>query len=211
MKKIFHWKRCAIAAGCMALAAGFLSYGSADRTLPEQLRSVTYVSDAWVMNFWNSESDHLEEELAQIAEDGFNSIILAVPWREFQPDTAPIQYSDYAFAKLDRIMRAARDQGLWVSLRVGYTWDHCGGEVPQIRYRKLLGDEKTRSVWLDYAKELYEAVSGYENFYGGFLAWEDFWNYMEDAPGLFDSDRAGIDEARRIGFQQYLEEHYTLE
>lgn len=85
------------------------------------------------------------------------------------------------------------------------------GEVPQIRYRKLLGDEKTRSVWLDYAKELYEAVSGYENFYGGFLAWEDFWNYMEDAPGLFDSDRAGIDEARRIGFQQYLEEHYTLE
>ncbi len=195
----------------MALTAGFLSYGSVEDTPPKQLKSVTYVSDAWVMNFWNSESDHMEEELAQIAADGFNSIILAVPWREFQPDTDPVQYSDYAFDKLDRIMRAARDQGLWVSLRVGYTWDHCGGEVPQIRYRKLLGDEKTRAMWLDYAEKLYHAVSGYENFYGGFLAWEDFWNYMEDAPGLFPSERAGIDEARRIGFQRYLEEHYTLE
>ena len=211
MKKGFHWKRCVFAAGCMALAAGFLSYGSVEDTPPKQLKSVTYVSDAWVMNFWNSESDHMEEELAQIAADGFNSIILAVPWREFQPDTDPVQYSDYAFDKLDRIMRAARDQGLWVSLRVGYTWDHCGGEVPQIRYRKLLGDEKTRAMWLDYAEKLYHAVSGYENFYGGFLAWEDFWNYMEDAPGLFPSERAGIDEARRIGFQRYLEEHYTLE
>ena len=52
------------------------------------LRSATYYSDDWVINFWNSESVHMEEELARIAADGFNSIILAVPWREFQPETA---------------------------------------------------------------------------------------------------------------------------
>ena len=54
------------------------------------LRSATYYSDDWVINFWNSESVHMEEELARIAADGFNSIILAVPWREFQPETAPV-------------------------------------------------------------------------------------------------------------------------
>lgn len=212
MRKKHHYRGlCAFMAVWILLAAVFPSYGEAGDTPPKLLKSVTYVSDAWVMNFWNSESDHMEAELARIAQDGFNSIILAVPWREFQPETDPVKYSDYAFEKLDRIMRAAKNQGLWVSLRVGYTWDHCGGEVPQIRYRKLLGDERTRAGWLDYAKKLYESVSGYENFYGGFLAWEDFWNYMEDAPGLFAAERTGIDEARRIGFQKYLEEHYTLD
>lgn len=210
MRKQKHYRKlCISMILSMALSAA-CPVGEA-QAAPEQLRSVTYVSDAWVMNFWNAESEHMEDELAQIAADGFNSIILAVPWREFQPDTRPVRYNDYAFAKLDRIMRAAGEKGLWVTLRVGYTWDHCGGEVPQIRYRGLLGDQELRSAWLDYAGKLYQSVSGYENFYGGFITWEDFWNYMEDAPGMYASTREGIDEAMRIGFQDYLEEHYTLE
>lgn len=211
MRKKIHWKRRAIVTGCMLLAAAFLSYGAVEEEPPEMLRSVTYVSDAWVKNFWNTESDHMEEELAQIAEDGFNSIILAVPWREFQPDTGVVRYNGYAFDKLDRVMEAAGEQGLWVILRVGYTWDQYGNEASQIRYRKLLREEKTRSAWLDYVETLYESVSGYENFYGGFLTWEDFWNYVEDAPILFISEHAKTEEAKKIGFQKYLEEHYTLE
>ena len=68
-----------------------------------------------------------------------------------------------------------------------------------------------KAAWLDYAKTLYEAVSPYENFYGGFITWEDFWNYVEDAPGQFALTQSGIDEARRIGFQAYLESRYTIE
>jgi len=211
MKRKHQWKRYVITTICMMLSAAFLSYGASEGTRPEQLRTVTYVSDEWVINFWNSECSHLEEELAQIAADGFNSIILAVPWREFQPAISPIQYSDYTFDKLDRIMEAARNQGLWVILRVGYTWDYCPGESPQNRYSKLLGSETVRSAWLDYAGKLYQSVSGYENFYGGFITWEDFWNYVEDAPGQFASSKTGVDEAKRIGFQKYLEENYTLE
>ena len=58
---------------------------------------------------------------------------------------------------------------------------------------------------------VYQAVSAYDNFYGGFITWEDFWNYMEDAPGIFLTRKEGIAEAKRIGFQDYLEERYTLE
>ena len=61
------------------------------------LKSATYYSDDWVINFWNSESSHMDEELKQIREDGFNSIILVVPWREFQPSMAPEHYNDYAW------------------------------------------------------------------------------------------------------------------
>lgn len=179
-------------------------------TPPDYLKSVTYVSDAWVINFWNTESDHMEEELAQIAADGFNSIILVIPWREFQPGTNPISYNDYPFQKLDGVMRAAQQQGLWVELRVSYTWDYYGEEESLLRIRRLLGDAKLRQAWLDYVKKIYDTVSVYPNYYGGFITWEDFWNYMEDATG-FGTGKDSIEEARRIGLQDYLQKHYTLE
>lgn len=182
-----------------------------EAAVPGKLKSVTYVSDAWVINFWNTESDHMEEELAQIAADGFNSIVLAVPWREFQPETAPVSYNSYAFAKLDRVMQAAQAQGLGVRLRVGYTWDHYEREQPTMRFRRMMKDEKLRSAWLEYVGKLYQSVCGYDNFCGGFITWEDFWNYMEDAPGLYVGRTAGVKEAEQIGFQEYLKKHYTLE
>lgn len=195
----------------MLAAQVFPVWGAVPEAAPKQLKSVTYVSDAWVINFWNTESDHMEEELAQIASDGFNSIILAIPWREFQPEASPARYNSYAFDKLDRIMQAAQEQGLWVVLRVSYTWDYCGDDQPTLRFRQFLGDEDLRSAWLDYVEAVYQAVSAYDNFYGGFITWEDFWNYMEDAPGIFLTRKEGIAEAKRIGFQDYLEERYTLE
>ena len=123
------------------------------------LKSATYYSDDWVINFWNSESSHMDEELKQIREDGFNSIILVVPWREFQPSMAPEHYNDYAWEKFDRVMKAAKAQDLKVMLRVGYTWDYYSSENVLARYEKLLYDSETKKAWLHYAKRLYEKAS----------------------------------------------------
>ena len=102
------------------------------------LKSATYYSDDWVINFWNSESGNMDQELARIAQDGFNNIILVVPWREFQPGMTPCTYNQYAWDKLDRVMDAAAAQGLSVMLRVGYTWDYCGGGNVMDRYQGLM-------------------------------------------------------------------------
>ena len=127
----------------MALSSFFLATGfarAADHAGggAGYLKSATYYSDDWVVNFWNSESIHMEEELAQIAADGFNNIILAVPWREFQPGISPCTYNEYAWQKLDRVMEAAERAGLSVMLRVGYTWDYCGKESVLNRYQGLI-------------------------------------------------------------------------
>lgn len=205
------WKKriCAGAAACMMMAASFPVQVLAD-TRPEYLKAATYVSDAWVINFWNTESDHMDEELAQIADDGFNGIILVIPWREFQPSTNPVSYSSYAFEKLDRVMRMARSHGLWVEMRLSYTWDYAGDADAKGRFREMLGNGRLRRGWLDYMEKMYETVAVYPNFYGGFITWEDFWNYVEDAPAV-GTGQAGVEEAERIGFQDYLREYYTLD
>lgn len=201
---------------CLGLVAGlglatcFSSQAAVSAIPPSYLKSVTYVSDAWVINFWNTESDNMDAELKQIAADGFNSIILAIPWREFQPGTSPVSYNQYAFDKLDRVMRAAEDHGLWVELRVSYTWDYYEEEESRLRFREMIGDEKLERAWLEYVEKLYQTASGYPNFHGGFITWEDFWNYMEDSTH-FGTGLESKKEAERIGFQDYLERYYTLE
>ena len=111
------------AASAFLFCTGFTKASDYGNHEKGYLKSATYYSDDWVINFWNSESSHMDEELAQIAADGFNSIILVVPWREFQPSMSPQRYNDYAWEKFDRVMEAAERQNLKVMLRVGYTWD----------------------------------------------------------------------------------------
>ena len=176
---------------------------------PEKLISATYCSDAWAVNFWNTESNNMQEELAQIRADGFNSIILVVPWREFQPSTSPVSYNPYAWEKLHRVMAAAREQDLWVMLRVGYTWDYYDNSSVLPRFEGLLYENGgTKDAWLAYVRKLYDETSGYPNFYGGFITWEDFWNFTDKA-GKQGTNSAGL--AAEIGYQTYLQEHYTLE
>lgn len=174
------------------------------------LKSATYYSDDWVVNFWNSESRHMDQELARIAQDGFNSIILVVPWREFQPGMSPCTYNQYAWDKLDRVMDAAAAQGLSVMLRVGYTWDYCGAGNVMERYQGLMQEGTERSAWLEYVGRLYQAASSHENFCGGFLTWEDFWNFTDSSASLGNGVK-GRSMAKACGYVDYARENYELE
>ena len=174
------------------------------------LKSATYYSDDWVINFWNSESRHMDQELARIAQDGFNNIILVVPWREFQPGMTPCTYNQYAWDKLDRVMDAAAAQGLSVMLRVGYTWDYCGAGNVMERYQGLMQEGTERSAWLEYVGRLYQAASSHENFCGGFLTWEDFWNFTDSSASLGNGVK-GRSMAKACGYVDYARENYELE
>lgn len=174
------------------------------------LKSATYYSDDWIINFWNSESKNMDAELGQIREDGFNNIILVVPWREFQPGTTPCTYNSYAWEKLDQVMEAAAAQGLSVMLRVGYTWDYAGRDSVLERYKKLMYDESMRSAWVEYVGRLYERASSHENFCGGFITWEDFWNFTDSSAGL-GTTTEGRKLARTTGYIDYAEANYSLE
>ena len=72
MKKLVRAAGAGITAAVVALS--LTVSGIRSEAAPSYLKAATYVSDAWVSNFWNSESDHMDEELAQIAADGFKAL-----------------------------------------------------------------------------------------------------------------------------------------
>ena len=155
--------------------------------------------------------DDLSSDMEQIKNDGFDSIILVIPWREFQPTVSPITYNEYAFEKLDEVMRAAETVGLDVYTRIGYTWDFYNDTDENIvdRFCQLLGDNQTQNAWYDYVAKLYNYLSNYENFQNGFLTWEDFWNTL----GVCDepTEVGRIIKAKYIGYQEWIKDNYKLE
>lgn len=175
------------------------------------VRSATYFSDEWPLNFWNSEWDNLDEELEQIKNDGFESIIIVIPWREFQPEMEPVSYNDYAFENLNILMSAAQKQGLGVYARIGYTWDFYEDENDDIinRFCRLLGEKTVRDAWNAYVEKMYATLSQYECFREGFLTWEDFWNTL----GICDieDENERIEKAEYVGFQEWIQENYSIE
>ena len=182
----------------------------AQAAFPEYLKSVTYFGDAWPINYWGTEDDNMGTNFARIKADGFNSIILVIPWREFQPGDMGDMYNEAAFAKLDQVMKCADDHGLMVTLRIGYCWDYSGDASLPERYAGVVRDgSNDRKLWLDYCKTIYDRVSDYGNFQGGFITWEDFWDYTSNMDR--DLTRAlSIRLASRCGYQDYLKAHYSL-
>ena len=172
--------------------------------------AATYFGNEWPVNFWNSEMDRLEADLRQIKDDGFNSIILVVPWREFQPGIDPVTYNDYAFEQLDRVLSAAREEELAVYARIGYFWDFYDDEENDIyeRFSLLLSDDNMRNAWLEYAQRLYTHLQQYPNFGGAFLTWEDFWGIL-NACNIPEEEKR-IELADAFGYRAWVQKHYPL-
>lgn len=206
MKKLL----CSALLICASLGLSGYTYLTDKAVELGKIKAATYYSDEWVINFWNSESEDMDEELKAIREDGFNTIIVCVPWREFQPVTVGDIYNDYAFKKLDRVMLSAEANGLSVMLRLGYTWDYYDESDILKRYEELLYKSTTRTAWFSYAKKIYETVSAYPNYIGAFLTWEDFWNFINVAEN-FTEGYTAESLAKSTGYSDYARENYSRE
>ena len=173
------------------------------------VKAVTYMGSEWTVNFWDSELSTMEQDFRQIRKDGFNTVIIAVPWRQFQPDLNAGDLNPEAYLRLRRIMAAGEETGLQVMLRLGYTWDNFD-RVRDVsdRYRRLRTDPKARERWLGFAKSVYGTASSFGSFGGGFLTWEDFWGFMKETETA--GNRMGR-AAVSSGYRDWLKENIPAE
>jgi len=178
---------------------------------PVYLKSVTYFGDEWPINYWGSEDENIRLNFAKIKADGFNSIILVIPWREFQPANEKEEWNQAAFDKLHKVMTCAEEYGLWVTLRIGYTWDYYGpSELPARFSGVMKKGSEDRSMWLRYSQAIYQAASSHDNFHSGFITWEDFWDYVHNM-GRNLSKEERIKMAQECGYTDFLRTRYSLE
>lgn len=176
------------------------------------IRAVHYFGDYWPINFWNSfERSTVDEDFARIAGDGFNAVILVVPWRSFivggTPDRPEFdrRYSE----NLGFLLGRASHHGLSVILRVSYPHDtrEALRPRPQDETERLCRDimlarEPTYSLWLASLAHVGSIASGSGNWIYSFFSWEDLWCAIKDFPGYDDADRRSL--AAGTGFQAYV-------
>ena len=108
------------------------------------IKAVTYFGAAWPVNYWNSNINYADNDFKEIREDGFNAVILVVPWGEFQPGVDPVRYNDDAYGRLNKVCQAAKAQGLQVYMRVSFLWDmYPGAQMPNVERTNLLFSNDT--------------------------------------------------------------------
>ena len=143
------------------------------------IRAVHYFGDGWPINCWSTMTTRqAREDFASIREDGFNAVILVVPWRGFQVEQFPPTYEEHYFRLLRGLLREAARARLWVILRVSYSHHICD-EAPLISKHLTAGfltDASFEKPWLHYLKRLRRATRFHANLYGSFICWEEFWH-----------------------------------
>ena len=134
----------------------------------------------WPINYLSAvELDRVDGELAQIAADGFNGIVLLVPWGEVQPGLTPHpSYSDTALSRLNALVGAAEARGLEVILRVPYAWAiNPDQQMPNVeRMGALFFDDRVRATFIDAIRTIdRRVVKPHSNVRLAFASWEDFY------------------------------------
>lgn len=170
---------------------------------------VHYWGNAWPINFWNTlERSRVRADFQKIRRDGFNTVILAVPWSEFCGVKQPTVLRDRPAALLSFLLDEAAAAGLKVALRVSYLWDYSDPALPSdVRFVQLFEDRSKIPQWGDYLAAVYAKVHAHPAFAFAFITWEDFMlpQYFMDG-----AEPKRLKAAADCGFQQYLKGRYSL-
>ena len=169
------------------------------------IRGCHYWGEAWPINFWNSfEASSLRSDFSKIKDDGFNTVIIVLPWREYELDKEDIQ------KRIRLILDAAEQASLKVGVRLAYAHDYVLANVPSSEgmLLSLFVSEESRESWLAYIRDAYKLFSSHPAFSFAFLTWEDFFRVY----GNMDADATKrLEFARESGYDKFVREHYTRE
>ncbi len=171
------------------------------------VKGVHYWGNSWALMFWNSfEINKIDYDFKKIKKDGFNAVILAIPWGEFQPSLNPVKFNNFAIKRLKLLMHKALKYNLKVILRVSYAWDFYPDVTPALneRFLKIFYNSQMLNSWCLYLKKIYTIANKYPNFLSGFLTWEDFLYFFKFTKGN------RVKNAHLVGFTNFLKNRYSL-
>ncbi|NOR19973.1 MAG: hypothetical protein GQ538_07795, partial [Xanthomonadales bacterium] len=181
---------------------------------PEQIKAVHYFSSSWPKSFWGDfEYSQVDSDFAQIKADGFNTIILVIPWMGFE-----INFGDDGsepselYERLDWLLAKIEEADLAYGLRVSFphNFDPQTGTTNARLCTDIFLDSGLRESWIQYLSRIAERVDQHrDSFKFAFFSWEDFFCPYVSFPNMSKDQR--LDMARRSGYQDWLSERYPLQ
>ena len=182
--------------------------------LSEQIKAVHYFSSSWPKSFWGDfEYSQVDRDFAQIKADGFNTIILVIPWMGFE-----VNFEDgksepsELYERLDWLLDKIEEADLAYCLRLSFphNFDPEVGTDNARLCADIFLDDATRKNWLQYLSRVVERVDQHrESFKFAFFSWEDFFCPYVSFPNMTREQR--LDMAKRSGYQDWLSENYPLQ
>lgn len=190
------------------LAAGCSQNNSAPISTKHEvgfIKSAHYFSSAWPKTFWQAfEEPDVATELSQIKADGFNTVVLTVPWRGFERgfENQRTESNPLLYQRLEFLLKSIIEQDLMFVLRVGFPHDYTPntGTDGMAQCVGIYTDEKMQNHWLDYLNKVNRAVTPFQSASAGVLvSWEDFWCPHFVFPHLSDDKRLEMAQAMQYG------------
>jgi hypothetical protein len=177
-------------------------------TGPRYLRAAHWFGEEWAPNFWNTDLESTaEKDFRAIRSDGFNTIILVLPWSGFAPSATSGALAAERVTQLRLLIRLARKCGLGVILRAGYKWS-AGVGYSDARDMRAWTDPKIYAGWLDYFGALWTAIGDEPNLLFGFFSWEDLWDVTELGSEMPELRRTS---AAATGYRDWLKSNRSLD
>jgi hypothetical protein len=173
---------------------------SQQSTLEPLVTACHFFGDHSPFGFWDDQQlDRVPELLQVIKKDGFNTIILVVPYEPFVERQPRIGLNIWYWDRLGVILGMAEDANLSVILRLGYPHSTSPDNQTYLvdRQMEMLDEERTRRWLAAFFEKAAEVVSKSPAYAGAFLAWEDFWIVFDHPPNLPEEERVKV--AAKVG------------
>lgn len=174
------------------------------------MRATHYWGRSAPTNFWNSlRVDDIEADFTRLRADGFDTIVLAVPWGDFQPQVNPCcRENAFAWEMLDLLSARAQAKGLNLIVRVGYPWSMEPDQQWQSlqRIENIFTDDEALATFARFVGKVGAIVGHRSNFKFAFFSWEDFCLQRIFKQGTGRLRGTALERE----YRRFLEKHYSL-
>ena len=175
------------------------------------MRGTYYWGRASPTNFWNSlRISEIDDDFARLRADGFDTILLVVPWGEFQTQVKPCcKDNDFAWKTLDLLSQKSQAAGLKLIVRIGYPWSMEPDQqwMNLERVERIILDDEVLAAFANFVAKVGAVVGRRNNFKFAFFSWEDFYlhHVMDHGTDRFRGTALERD------YRRFLEKYYSLE
>ena len=181
---------------------------------PVLIKATHYFSSSWPKSFWEDfENSQVEGDFARIKADGFNTVILVIPWMGFETGFEDgVSEPSVLYERLEWLLAKIDQAGLAYGLRLSFP--HSFNPEVGISNHQLCTDIFTdsalREQWVHYLSRVNQRIDQHrESFRFAFFSWEDFFCSYVRIPNMKLEQR--LDMAKRSGYQTWLAENHPRE